>query len=292
MAISTAQWQQMGHRRSLAGHDIFCIDNGRQDAPVILLLHGYPTSSWDWEALWSSLDAEFRLVALDMLGFGFSEKPFPCDYPIARQADIVEALVEQLELTQFHVLAHDYGDTVAQELLARQNALARPQWLSLCCLNGGLFPETHHARPVQRLLLSPLGGLLTLLIREKQLRRTLTTIFGPQTPPSAQLVHDFWNLISHNNGRRVMRGLISYMPQRIRCRERWVGALQNSRVPVALINGAMDPVSGVHMVARYREVVGEPAFLLSLPRIGHYPQVEAAREVEQGYREFLRRVGE
>jgi len=292
MSISTTQWREWGQMRTLLGHRIFCIDNGLQDAPVILLLHGYPTSSWDWEGLWSGLGKEFRLVALDMLGFGFSDKPYPHDYPITGQADIVEALLSQLGLQQFHVLAHDYGDTVAQELLARQNARPQLQWLSVCFLNGGLFPETHRARPVQRLLLSPLGGLLTLLIRKRQLRSTLRTIFGPETPPSVALVEDFWNLISHNNGRRVMRGLISYMPQRIRHRERWVGALQNSRVAIGLINGAVDPVSGAHMVARYREVVGEPAYLLSLPRIGHYPQVEAPLQLERGYREFLRQVGQ
>ena len=290
MQYSPEQWQAMGQWRVLCGRRIFTLDNGRANAPVVLLIHGYPTSSWDWEALWADMNADFRLVALDLLGMGFSDKPYPHSYPISEQADIVEALVAELGLQHFHVLAHDYGDTVAQELLARQNALAAPQWLSCCLLNGGLFPETHRARLVQKLMLTPLGPLLTALMNERQLQRTMGKVFGPDTQPSADLIQHFWELISYNNGRRALNKLISYIPQRIKYRERWVSALQTSVVPLGLINGALDPVSGAHMVARFFEVVGEPDYRLSLPTIGHYPQVEAPAEVIAGYRAFLRQV--
>lgn len=290
MPITPHQWQALGQWRTLCSRRIFTIDNNRAQAPVILLIHGYPTSSWDWEALWTGLGNEYRLVALDLLGFGYSDKPYPHSYLISEQADIVEALMRELDLQRFHVLAHDYGDTVAQELLARQNRLPTPQWQSLCLLNGGLFPETHHARLIQKMMLTPLGPLLTALLKEKQLQRTMSKIFGPGSQPSAELIHHFWELLSYNNGRRALNKLINYIPQRIMNRERWVGALQHSVVPLGLINGAVDPVSGAHMVARFIEVVGEPAYRLSLPTIGHYPQVEAPEAVIAGVREFLRQI--
>ena len=141
MNYSPRQWKNIGTTRRLLGHNIFTLDSGAPpdapragEPPTLLLLHGYPTSSWDWEAIWPELCTRFRVVALDFLGFGFSEKPYPYDYQIREQADLVEALVADLGLTRFHVLAHDYGDTVAQELLARQNELATPQWLTLCLL--------------------------------------------------------------------------------------------------------------------------------------------------------------
>jgi pimeloyl-ACP methyl ester carboxylesterase len=292
MQYSPDQWQAMGQWRTLRDRRIFTLDNGRPYAPIVLLIHGYPTSSWDWEALWADMSADFRLVALDLLGMGFSEKPYPHPYLITEQADIVEALVAELDLQHFHVLAHDYGDTVAQELLARQNALASPQWLSCCLLNGGLFPETHHARLIQKMMLTPLGPLLTSFMKEKQLQRTMGKVFGPDTQPSAELIQHFWQLISYNNGRRALNRLISYIPQRISHRERWVGALQGSVVPLGLINGAMDPVSGAHMVARFFEVVGEPSYLQSLSTIGHYPEVEAPLSVITGYRAFLQQIAD
>ena len=93
-----------------------------------------------------------------MLGFGFSDKPNNRDYTIHQQADLFESLVTSLDLQKFHVVAHDYGVSVAQELLARQlEGEGAGLWQSCLLLNGGLFPETHHALFIQKLMLSPLG---------------------------------------------------------------------------------------------------------------------------------------
>ncbi|MGB1404019.1 MAG: alpha/beta fold hydrolase, partial [Porticoccaceae bacterium] len=105
------QWLAQGEHMQLLDHSIFVIDTGASTKPTILLLHGFPTSSWDWQPLWQTLAQDYRLIALDMLGFGFSDKPNNRHYTIHRQADFVEALVSAKALKQFHVLAHDYGDT-------------------------------------------------------------------------------------------------------------------------------------------------------------------------------------
>ena len=78
------------------------------------------------------------------------------------------------------------------------------QWLSCCLLNGGLFPETLRARLIQKLMLTPLGPLLTALMNERQLSRTMGKVFGPDTQPSADLIHHFRELIGYNNGRRTL----------------------------------------------------------------------------------------
>ena len=65
-------WNNKGRYSELCGHSIFYIDEGEPDKPAILLIHGFPTSSWDWQAIWNSLSKGYRLISLDMLGFGFS----------------------------------------------------------------------------------------------------------------------------------------------------------------------------------------------------------------------------
>jgi len=256
MELSVEQWRERRHFSTLRGREIVCVDSGELDEPVIFLIHGFPTSSWDWVPIWAALNETYRLVALDMLGFGFSDKPHAHRYSIMEQADLCEALLTDRKLARFHVLAHDYGDTVAQELLARQNeGKGVGGWLSVCFLNGGLFPETHQARLIQKLLLSPLGPL-----------------------------------INYKHGKHIFHNLITYMSDRKQHRERWVGALQNSIVPIGLINGSMDPVSGAHMVVRYREVISRDHFTVELPTIGHYPQVEAPAEVVKAYLRFLRQL--
>lgn len=282
------QWRGRGEFLSVNGADIFYIDEGNPDQPVLLLIHGFPTSSWDWQPLWSALRQDYRVVCLDMLGFGFSDKPNARTYSIHQQADIVEALVAHRKLSAFHVLAHDYGDTVAQELLARQNAgQGVGQWLSACFLNGGLFPETHRALLTQKLLLSPIGPLLNRLAGKSQFDRSFHKVFGVDTKPSEQQLAEFWYLVNLKGGRHIFHNLITYINDRIEHRERWVDALITSPIPLALINGSSDPVSGAHMVSRYKELGCRLDYLAELEDIGHYPQVEAPAAVAQHYLAFL-----
>lgn len=306
-AAGIDEWKRRGHFFDFGPHRVFCIgsagadpmciDSARIDPasadperPALLLIHGFPTSSWDFAKIWPQLAGSFRVLAVDMLGFGFSSKPRRHRYSIMEQADLVETAAGLHGLAPFHVLAHDYGDTVAQELLARDNARTHGHILSTCFLNGGLFPETHRARLIQRLLESPLGPLLSRLSSRRAFAASMTAIFGPDTPPSREEIDAFWALACLENGHTLAHELIRYMEDRRVHRERWVGAMQHARCPLAVIDGAADPVSGAHMVARYREVVGK-GYVAELPGIGHYPQVEAPRLVLAHYGAFLEQAG-
>lgn len=291
MSMSVDEWRAQGTFTHLLKHEVFYADTGEEGRTTIFLIHGFPTSTWDWTRLWTELSGSFRLVALDMLGFGFSAKPRNHRYTIMEQADLCEALVESLRLGDFHVLAHDYGDTVAQELLARQDeGRGKGRWLSACFLNGGLFPETHRPRLIQKLLLSPAGSVVNRLASRRSFDRSFSAVFGEHTKPSAEELSDFWRIINYNEGKLVFHRLIHYMTDRTQHRERWVRALRDSAVPIGIINGSADPVSGAHMVARYREVVSRDHFVVELPSIGHYPHVEATEAVLDAYHRFLQTV--
>jgi len=114
-------------------------------------------------------------------------------------------------------------------------------------------------------------------------------VFGPRTQPSTAELHDFWRLASEQDGTRVVPALLGYMEERRRHRERWVGALQTTPVPLRVIDGPEDPVSGAHMVARYRELVPNPDTVL-LDGIGHYPQVEDPQGVVRAFLAFHERL--
>jgi pimeloyl-ACP methyl ester carboxylesterase len=290
-ATTVPDWRQAGRAFAHGGHETFFIEQAREPGldTALLLIHGFPTSSWDWHRVWDALCAKFpRVIAPDMVGFGFSSKPRDYRYSIFDQADLHEELLAHLGVKRVHLLAHDYGDTVAQELLARhleRGAGARPEILSCVLLNGGLFPETHHARRAQKLLLTPLGPLVSRLMNRRAFERAFRAVFGARTQPSTEELDEFWDLLRRDGGHLNMHKLIGYMPERVSHRERWVGALQKTRVPLRVIDGADDPVSGAHMVARYRELVPNPDTVL-LPGIGHYPQVEDPQGVLKAFFEF------
>jgi pimeloyl-ACP methyl ester carboxylesterase len=111
-------WRAQGDVFDWRGERIFFRAAGRGE-PVVLI-HGFPTASWDWAPLWPALTERYRVMALDMIGFGFSAKPRDFAYSIFAQADLFGALLAREQVTRYHLVAHDYGLTVAQELLARE----------------------------------------------------------------------------------------------------------------------------------------------------------------------------
>lgn len=268
------------------GHTIRYWVAGAEDAEPLLLIHGFPTASWDWHYLWAPLAERYRVIACDMLGFGYSAKPRGHDYSLLEQADLQQALLAHLgEQRPLHVLAHDYGDSVAQEMIARHQE-GRVKLASCVFLNGGLFPETHHPVRVQKLLLGPLGPLVGRLFSRRKLAQSFARIFGPRSQASDAELDALWQLVKYNNGPAVMHRLIRYMPERRQQRERWVTAMQATAVPMRVIDGAFDPISGAHMVARYRELIADADTVL-LDDIGHYPQLEAPQQVLEHYLQFV-----
>lgn len=279
---SIDEWTASGELITWRGQQIYVRAVGSGDP--VLLIHGFPTSSLDWHLLEPLLADRFRLISFDLLGFGLSAKPLAGDYRIAAQADLAQAVLAHFGIRRCRVLAHDYGDTVAQELLARQiDGSATFEMQQLALLNGGLIPECHRPRLIQKLLASPLGPLIARLTHYSRFAASMRKIC---TRPLAETeLKSMWALIEHHEGRRVMPKLIGYMAERRAHRERWVGALQRAPLPVRVINGSDDPISGAHLVRRYRELVAG-ADVIELAGVGHYPQIEAPAEVARAFVEF------
>ena len=287
------EWRREARMLEAGGRKIAWWAEGESDEtkPWLLLIHGYPTSSWDWTAIWPALSAHFRIAALDMLGFGLSEKPRDIAYSILDQADLQEALLDHLGVSQAHLFCHDYGDTVGQELIARCNEGSLSfSILSACFLNGGLFPEQHRARPVQKLGLSPLGPLLGLMMSRATLQKNFDQIFGAQTKASDAEIDGHWALIREHGGKQILHKLLNYIPERIRYRDRWVGALTHTHAPLRLIDGGADPVSGAHLYHYYMEQISNADAVL-LADIGHYPHTEAPEAVTEHFLQFHRMHG-
>uniref|UniRef100_UPI00358DFAD4 mesoderm-specific transcript homolog protein isoform X4 n=1 Tax=Myxine glutinosa TaxID=7769 RepID=UPI00358DFAD4 len=257
------QWQDSGSFFIFEQHSIFYKDvrgyPGNGDA--LILLHGFPTSSYDWSKVWDVLSQRYtRVILLDFLGFGFSAKPKAHKYSIVEQADIVQNLCDDLEIVgkKVHIISHDYGVSVAQELLARYESRAEGHLniKSICFSNGGLFPETNHPRLLQKLLKD--GSLLSPILTR------LSNYF------------------------LFKSGLLGYIEERWENRRRWIGVLNETRVPLHLIYGPADPVNPhPSFVQRFKSVVSESAVTVLPAHISHYPHLEDPRGFLHAYFTFV-----
>uniref|UniRef100_A0A674CY21 Mesoderm specific transcript n=1 Tax=Salmo trutta TaxID=8032 RepID=A0A674CY21_SALTR len=290
-------WRSAGAFFTFRSNNIFYRETygavGSSD--VVILLHGFPTSSLDWYKIWEPLNRRFnRVIALDFLGFGFSDKPRPHRYSIFEQASVVEALVSHLGLTEQRVnlLSHDYGDTVALELLYRSdhNRTGHLTINSLCLSNGGIFPETHHPRFLQKLLKdsSFLSPVLTRLTNYMVFSKGLGDVFGPYTQPTDAELLDMWTGVRFNDGNLVMDSILQFINQRDEHRDRWVGALTSTFIPVHMIYGPLDPVNPhPQFIFLYQKLVQRSTVSVLDEHISHYPQLEDPTGFLNAYFSFI-----
>lgn len=291
--ISVNDWQTTGSTCQYQNLDIYCRHSQQtvnSTRPNLLLIHGFPTASWDWHLLWSLLEQQFQLTAIDMLGFGLSAKPKQGPYSIALQADLHEFIAQQRGIQGTHLLVHDYGVSVAQELLARQREGKLNFQIESCVfLNGGLFHGVHKPLPIQHLMASPLGFLLVPFLGKAALRRSMQRILAPDFQPDEWDIDQMWSLIERNQGNHVMHKVSRYMHERKRFYQRWLQALTEADIPMRLVVGSLDPISGAHLAVAYQELIPTPD-VIELADTGHYPQLENPTAVLNACQSFWRKI--
>lgn len=283
-------WKESGKYFDRDGLPVFYHLSEKSDE-ILLCLHGFPASSFDYHKIWDDLTRKFACLSFDMIGYGFSAKPADFGYTTFNQVDVLQKLLEHLQIRRVHILAHDYGNTITQELLARDEEKRLNFSIeTICMLNGALFPETHRPILAQKLLISPIGFLFGKLISDAIFKKSLASVFGANTQPTDAELEDFVTLFKSGGGKRIAHRLIRYMTERAKYRERWVGALQKMRQPFRMINGLEDKVSGAHLVKRFREVVPQKTDIVELEDIGHFPHWEVPEVVLDKFFEFHQKL--
>lgn len=288
--MNLSEWKRGGKIFDYKNHSIF-YRLSETAGEVLLCLHGFPTASYDYHKICDALAGKFSVLTFDLIGYGFSAKPADFDYTTFNQADILESLLEHLKIKKVHILAHDYGNTITLELLARaaENRL-KFSIQSICFLNGALFPETNRPIFVQKILISPLGFLFAKFFSDSLFKTNLASIFGAQTKPSAEELQGFLELFKYNDGHKIIHKLIRYMNERRKFRARWLAALQNIKKPFRFIDGSADPVSGAHLVRRFRRLVPHQTDIVELEGVGHFPHFEAPEKVLKAFFEFQAKI--
>jgi pimeloyl-ACP methyl ester carboxylesterase len=241
--------------------------------PLILFLHGFPSSSYDWRLLLDLVPDRAALL-FDCLGFGLSEKPRDHDNSLFEQADIAEALLAD-HGGPVVIVAHDMGTSVTTELIARDlEGRLGFDLAGALLFNGSVIVERASLRPAQRLLRSPLGPLAARLTNRAVFRRAFAELFSPNHSLSDDEADDQWELVCHGGGRTLGHRLITYIDERIAHAERWHGAVRDWHKPLDLAWGLLDPVATTNVLDGLREL-RPAATVTELAGIGHYPQLEA-----------------
>jgi pimeloyl-ACP methyl ester carboxylesterase len=281
-----AAWRDRGSDEEFRGRRIHLF--GRDGSgPLLLLLHGFPSSSYDWRPLLDR-ETEHAVLAPDFLGFGLSEKPRDHEYTLHWQADLVEELVRHHgEGRHVFLLAHDMGTSVATELMARDiEGKLEMNVSGALLLNGSMVQGAASPTIGQRILRSPLGPVMSRLSSERFFRQQFGSIFSPGHPLTDAEADDQWALICAGGGRTLNHKTIAYMGERFKHADRWHGAIRDWSKPVSLAWGMLDPVATENVLDAVLELRPH-APLSRFEDLGHYPQIEDPDRVAEALQAAL-----
>ncbi|MGW4894383.1 alpha/beta fold hydrolase [Kitasatospora sp. NPDC004240] len=269
----------------VAGVRVFYREAGPKDAPTLLLLHGFPSSSAQYRRLIDALGGRFHLVAPDYPGFGYTEAPEDFPYSFDALADVTEGFVRAVGLTRFTLYAFDFGGPVGFRLATRH-----PEWIAgLIVQNSNAYEEglsdmargAIANRPGVPGAEEAVQPLFTLPVTRGQYE-------GGTTEP-ALIAPDGWTLDQHFldlPGRREAQtalaldyhGNVALYPQ-------WQAWLREHRPPTLVLWGANDAFFLPAGAQAFRRDV--PDARIHLFETGHFALEECLPEIAPLIAEFL-----
>jgi len=282
-------WRSRAERVESGGLSIATYDIGDASGAPVTFLHGYPSSSLDIEPVWREIGDGCRLLAVDFPGFGASDKPVEHRYSIHAAADAVEQMWRNRGTTKTVLVAHDYGDSVGQELLARRadGALA-VEVTAMVWMNGGVYPDLHRPTVGQQMLLDPEHGAeVAAAVTEELFVEGIRATWGSRREMDAADVDGIWESMNERSGIALMHELLHYIGDRREHEARWRAALESTELPTVFVWGDLDPVSGAHMIERVEQRLPS-ARIVRLDDVGHWPLLEAPDVVASEISALLR----
>jgi len=275
--VDVTAWVREGERRRVGDRDLFVMERGRdQPGDAVVVLHGFPTCSFDWSDAIARVAQRRRVVAMDFLGFGLSEKPDQ-RYSLFEQADLVEALVADLGIERAVLASHDMGDSVAGELLARSlDGDLGFEVTARMVSNGSIYLGLAQLTDGQKLLLSLPDEMVgdDVAPTAEMLVAALRATCAPDATVSDGELLALADLIVRDGGNRLLARMIRYIEERREHEGRWTGAIERHPAPLTIVWGDLDPIAVWPMAERLHAACPD-ATLVRLSGIGHYPMLEA-----------------
>jgi pimeloyl-ACP methyl ester carboxylesterase len=269
------------HRTTVDGVGVFYREAGPKGAPKIVLLHGFPSSSREFDTLIPLLAARYHLIAPDFPGFGQSDAPPPSayEYTFDNLARTINSLLEQLKIDKYTFYLHDYGGPVGFRIMS-----AHPQQLqALIIQNANAYKEGLGAKWAADPKAHPEAFDAFVSLAATEQRHTLGTARLERYNPDTWI--DEYAHLSKPGQREIQAHLLFDYRTNVASYRAWQAWLRENRPPTLVVWGRNDP----SFIA-----AGAQAFKRDLPDseihlldAGHFALDEKNDEIARLILEFL-----
>lgn len=286
LSTNVSDWRDAGRFLEHAGHRIFVLDTNSHPGRSIFILHGFPSSSYDWHAIVPELAKRARVVTFDFLGFGLSDKP-DMAYSLFAQTDLAEAVAADCGIESCVLVSHDMGDTIAAELLKRQNEGKLGFTIERSILtNGSIFIDMAQLSTGQQLLLSLPDEKIAQPLDLNGFKPGLSETFSKDHPASDEELDAMIELLRNNGGDQMLPRTIRYIEERRANQDRFTAGLVDFDGPMTALWGEQDPIAVLPMTHRLKELRPSTE-IVTWPDVGHWPSIETPERVSEAILERL-----
>jgi len=234
--MNLTEWYETGDRFTWRGQEVFYQEAG--EGEVLFMLHGFMSPSWIYKDIWEPLSQQYRVIAPDYVGFGYSSKPKDYDYSFDERAELVYAIAELIGVKKIHILASSFSTSVAQELMLRCSQGKSPIVIqSIAMLNGAIFHNKTVDPFRQKLMLHPLFNWISWFYGRGTFKSLMNGLIGRFSHFPDQFIHELFEMNRYNKGMKRLIQLNKYIYQRKERSKIWKQALIHTKIPVQLIWG-------------------------------------------------------
>lgn len=255
------------------------INKEAEQDETLLLLHGFPESSFSFHKVLPEMTRKFsRIILPDFIGFGYSDKPKKnYAYSISDHANVACDVLAHLGIIDAHLICHDMGDTVGTELLSRQVENMLPPtfkgFRSVIFTNGSMAIEHASLRITQKILLTPFGFVLSRLSLKKIFTHQIRSAHGNNNITSDD-IDRLWQQLNLKGGKNIIHLLILYYKDRIRYEaSRYLPALGKLQIPIYFCWGTDDQVARLPIPYDIQKRFCPEAKIIEVQGMGHFGQI-------------------
>lgn len=268
----------VGRVLDLREGDIQVREDGPAGKPVLVLLHGFASSIRWWDGIVQPFAGNYRLIRVDLLGHGGSEKPRD-GYSMENQARLVVAALDRLGVRRATIVGHSMGGSVATALVE-----LRPQLVeSLVILDTGPGAGDGQLPFTARLGFVPvLGEAIRRVVPDSLVRNGLESAFADGFAVPDRFVEDFRDM-TYSSYDKSHSASDDYHEER-----GLADRLADADVPLLVVFGADDELVDPESAQDYRKVPG--ARIVMLDNVGHSPHVERPPATAHLVSDFVSRV--
>lgn len=265
------------HELNAGGFRMVYWDSGGDREPLVLV-HGFGGEKDNWNRLARFLVKDYRLIALDLPGFGESDAPLDASYCIPDQVTRLHAFIEALGLQRPHIAGHSMGGFISASYAATYPQEISSLWL---ISSAGMFNST----PSELLSQVKQGGPNPLLVQTHQEMRDLLPFIMSRSPPLPSVLIDVLAtraIAAHGLRTRQFVDVIEKSPH-------LEELLVDCKVPTHIVWGDEDRLVHVDCVKSFTGMLCNSSSTI-VPGVGHVPPFEAPAEIAADYLAFRKRV--